>query len=90
MADHVRSDDALLLFDDQQIEVQADVGLFLPDTGAWGGILRPIPERLADTIRNAEPVCLRMSSGQERPIRLLTVHADDTSVPFVGEGTAPF
>lgn len=71
MADHLPCDDALLLFGDQQIDVQVDEGLFLPDTGSWGGVLRQIPKQLAGTVKHASDVRLRMSSGQERRIRLL-------------------
>ncbi|MFD7246811.1 hypothetical protein [Streptomyces massasporeus] len=90
MADHLLCDDALLLVGDQQIEVQVDVGLFLPDTGSWGGVLRQIPPPLANTVKSATEVRLRMSTGQERRIRLLAGSSDETSVPFMGEGTAPF
>ncbi|MDH6522134.1 hypothetical protein [Streptomyces sp. SAI-090] len=84
MAGPVHRDDALLLFGDQQVQVEADVGLFLPDTGLWGGFLRDVPAWLPGTMSTAEEVRLRMSTGQERRIRPLAVSSDETSVPFNG------
>ncbi|MFI7020877.1 hypothetical protein [Streptomyces sp. NPDC050164] len=90
MAADLRCDDALLLVDDQQIPVGADLGLFLPDRGLWGGVLRRVPEWVAGAVKNADAVRLRLSSGHERRIRPLGAPGDETSVPFIGEGTAPF
>jgi hypothetical protein len=89
MADHLRSADGWLVVDDQQIAVEVDLGLFLPDTGLWGGVLCTLPQGLAGTMRDAE-VRLRPETGQERRIRLLAGPHDETSVAFVGEGTPPF
>ncbi|GAB2768799.1 hypothetical protein [Streptomyces bullii] len=85
-----RCDDALLLVDDQQIAVGADFGVFLPDKGLWGGVLRHVPEWVAAAVKNADEVRLRLPSGHERRIRPLAAPGDETSVPFMGEGTAPF
>ncbi|PTH90478.1 hypothetical protein C9J60_06080 [Streptomyces sp. A244] len=89
MAPHLRSYDAWLLVGDHQIAVEADLGLFLPDTGVWGGILRHVPGWLAGAMRDAE-ARLRLPTGQECRIRPLAIPDDETSVPFIGEGTAPF
>lgn len=85
--------DATLIVGDQQIRVEADVGVFLPDTGMWGGILHHVPARVAAGMRNAEQARLCLPTGQERRIRPLEI-ADPrgetyVSRPFVGEGTAP-
>ncbi|MGK5693254.1 hypothetical protein ACSNOJ_10175 [Streptomyces sp. URMC 128] len=90
MAADLHRDDALLLVDDQQIAVEVDFGLFLPDKGSWGGVLRRVPEWVAGAVKSADEVRLRLSSGHERRIRPLAVPDDEISVPFVGEGTAPF
>ncbi|MCL7428938.1 hypothetical protein [Streptomyces sp. YS415] len=50
MADRLRCADAWLLVGDQQNAVEADLGLFLPDTGSWGGFLRHDPGWMADTM----------------------------------------
>lgn len=42
MSAHLRCADAWLLLGDQQIAVEVDLGLFLPDTGLWGGVLRHV------------------------------------------------
>ncbi|WP_406840004.1 hypothetical protein ACICHK_34690 [Streptomyces sp. AHU1] len=89
MADHLRSEDGWLILDDQQIAVEVDLGLFLPVTGSWGGVLCNLPPGLAGAIRGTE-VRLRLENGQVRRIRLLAGPHDETSVSFVGEGTAPF
>ncbi len=88
MAARLRCDDAWLLVGDQQIAVKVDLGLFLPDTGLWGGVLH-LPERLAGAMRDAE-ARLRLPTGQERRIRPRAGPDEETSVPFIGEGTAPF
>ncbi|WP_406840012.1 hypothetical protein ACICHK_34755 [Streptomyces sp. AHU1] len=51
MADHLRSEDGWLILDDQQIAVEVDLGLFLPVTGSWGGVLCNLPPGLAGAIR---------------------------------------
>ncbi|MGW4102045.1 hypothetical protein [Streptomyces sp. NPDC004976] len=89
MAAHLRCDDAWLLVCDQQIAVEVDLGLFLPDAALWGGILRHVPGWLAGAMRDAE-ARLRLPTGQERRIRPLATPDDETSVPFIGGGTAPF
>lgn len=89
MAAQLRCDDAWLLLGDQQIAVEVDLGVFLPDTGLWGGVLRHVPAGLAGAMRDAE-ARLRLPTGQERRIRPLAIPDDETSVPFIGEGTAPF
>jgi hypothetical protein len=90
MAADLRCDDALLLIDDQQIPVEADLGLFLLDKGLWGGVLRRVPKWVEGAVISADEVRLRLSSGHERRIRPLAAPGDQTSVPFIGEGTAPF
>ncbi|OUD03108.1 hypothetical protein [Streptomyces swartbergensis] len=85
--------DATLIVGDQQIPVEADLGVFLPGTGMWGGILHHVPARLAAGMRNAGQVRLCLPTGQERRIRPLEI-ADPrsetyVSMPFVGEGPAP-
>ncbi|MFI2415727.1 hypothetical protein [Streptomyces sp. NPDC018947] len=89
MTTHLRCVDAYLLVGDQEIAVAVDLGLFLPDTGLWGGVVRHVPGWLAGTMRDAE-ARLRLPTGQERRIRPLARPDDETSVPFIGEGTAPF
>ncbi|MFJ7968911.1 hypothetical protein [Streptomyces sp. NPDC096324] len=89
MAAHLRSEDGWLILGDQQIPVEVDLGLFLPDTGLWGGVLQNLPPGLAGTLRDAE-VRLRLQNDQVREIRLLAGPHDETSVSFVGEGEAPF
>ncbi|MFF3885996.1 hypothetical protein [Streptomyces sp. NPDC001914] len=89
MADHLRSEDGWLLVGDQQIAVEVDLGMFLPATGLWGGVLCNLPPGLADTLRGAE-VHLRLQTGPVRQIRLLTDPHDESSVTFLGKGTAPF
>lgn len=89
MAAPRRFDDTVLLLGDQQIAVEVDVGLFLPDGGLWGGVLRHVPERLANAVRDADDVRLRLPTGQERRIRPLVTTNVETCVPFVGEGTMP-
>ncbi|WP_020123731.1 hypothetical protein [Streptomyces canus] len=86
----LRCDDALLFVGDQQIAVEVDLGLFLPDTGVWGGVLNRIPPSMVDQVRSAHEAHVRLSSGQKRRIRPLAAPIDGTSVPFMGEGTAPF
>ncbi|WP_406840003.1 hypothetical protein ACICHK_34685 [Streptomyces sp. AHU1] len=87
MADHLRSEDGWLIHGDQQIAVEVDLGLFLPVSGLWGGVLCSLPQGLAGTLRDAE-VRLRLENGEVRQIRLLAgLHE---SVAFLGGGTAPF
>jgi hypothetical protein len=90
MAAYLHRDDALLLVDDQQIAVEVDLGLFLPDKGSWGGVLRRVPQWVAGAVKNADEVRLRLSSGHERRIRPLAAPGYENYVPFMGEGTAPF
>ncbi|MFB7245617.1 hypothetical protein CW362_09850 [Streptomyces populi] len=89
MAAHLRSEDGWLLVGDRRIVVEVDLGLFLPDTGLWGGVLRNIPRGLASSVRDVE-ARLQLQTGQARRIRLLAGPDDETSVPFIGEGSAPF
>ncbi|MEW2252309.1 hypothetical protein ACFW6K_22385 [Streptomyces sp. NPDC058733] len=89
MAAHLRCDDVLLLLEDQRIAVEVDLGLFLPDTGLWGGVLRRVPRWVAHAMRDAG-ARLRFPSGWERRIRPLVIPDDETSVLFIGEGKAPF
>ncbi|MEU2718728.1 hypothetical protein [Streptomyces sp. NPDC007205] len=89
MSARLRCDDAWFLLGDQRIAMEVDLGLFLPDTGLWGGVLRHVPVGLADAMRDAE-ARLRLPTGQERRIRPLAMPNDETSVPFIGEGTVPF
>ncbi|WP_406835315.1 hypothetical protein ACICHK_02080 [Streptomyces sp. AHU1] len=89
MAAHLRSEDGWLLVGDQQIVVEVDLGLFLPDTGLWGGVLHNIPGGLASSMRDVE-ARLRLQTGRVRRIRLLAGPDDEMSVAFIGEGTAPF
>ena len=60
----------------------------------WGGILHRIPSALVNDLRSDEDVRLRLSDGQERRIRLRYASQggdeEGVSVPFLGEGTAPF
>ncbi|MFF3886185.1 hypothetical protein [Streptomyces sp. NPDC001914] len=89
MADYLRSEDGWIVLDSQQIAVEVDLGMLLPTTGLWGGVLRNVSLGTASTLRGAG-VRLRLESGQVRQIRLLTGPHDETSVAFLGEGTAPF
>ncbi|WP_158694539.1 hypothetical protein [Streptomyces canus] len=86
---HLRCMDAWLFLGDQQIAVEVDLGLLLPDTGVWGGVLRRVPGWLAEVSRDAE-ARLRLPTGDERRIRPLATPDGETSVPFIGEGPAPF
>ena len=83
-------DDALLFVGDEQIAVEVDLGLLLPDLGVWGGVLHGIPQQLVDHVRCAHELRVRLSSGQERRIRPLAGPLDGAAVSFIGEGTAPF
>ncbi|MFF2364619.1 hypothetical protein ACFVU0_18235 [Streptomyces sp. NPDC058122] len=89
MADHLSSEHGWLILGDQQIVVEVARGMFLPVTGLWGGVLRNPPRGPAGTMRDAE-IQLRLQTGQVRQIRLLAGPHDETSVAFLGEGTAPF
>ncbi|MER7900967.1 hypothetical protein ABTX62_34115 [Streptomyces sp. NPDC096046] len=93
MSGPLRCVDGTLIVGDQQIAVEADVGVFLPDTGMWGGILRRVPAWLATSLRGAEEVRLRLPTGQVRRIRPLeaTHPTGETlvSLAFVGDGAAP-
>ncbi|MFD0551550.1 hypothetical protein ACFQ0X_21965 [Streptomyces rectiviolaceus] len=70
------------------------MGVFLPDTGLWGGILHRVPTWLAVGLPSADQVRLRLPTGQERRVRPLeiaeAIDGRDVSVPFLGEGTVPF
>jgi hypothetical protein len=69
--------------------VEVDLGLFLPSTGLWGGVLQNLPAGLAGTLRGAE-VRLRLQNDQIRQIHLLSGPHDETSVSLLGDGKAPF
>jgi hypothetical protein len=84
MASDLRCDDAVLLVGDQDFSVEVDLGLFLPDTGVWGGVLRCVPESLAGAVRNMHDLRLCLSSGQERQIRPFPAVLDETWIPFMG------
>ncbi|MFE6365605.1 hypothetical protein ACFVP3_37190 [Streptomyces sp. NPDC057806] len=81
MADRLRCAGTWLLVGDQRIAVEADLGLFLPDRGAWGGFLRQVPGWMADTVQETG-ARLRMPTGQERRTRPLAIPDDETPVPF--------
>ncbi|MGC0400476.1 hypothetical protein RKD27_003120 [Streptomyces sp. SAI-126] len=94
MAGHISCNHATLMVDDRRVAIAVDLGLFLPDTGTWGGIVRRVLTRLAVGLRDADEVRICLPTGEERRIRPLdSVHPSDeafVSVPFMGEGTAPF
>ena len=89
MAAYLRCDDVLLLIEEQPIAVEVDLGLFVPATGLWGGVLRRVPRWVAQAMANAD-ARLRSPNGWERRIRPLVIPDDDTSVPFIGKGKPPF
>ncbi|MER7404792.1 hypothetical protein ABT373_20415 [Streptomyces sp. NPDC000070] len=89
MSARLRCADAWLILGDQQIAVEVDLALFLPDTGLWGGVLHHVPRRQAGAMREAE-ASLRLPTGEEPRIRPLAIPDDETSVPFIGEGPPPF
>ncbi|MFF3313521.1 hypothetical protein [Streptomyces sp. NPDC002952] len=84
----------MLVVGDQQLVVQADLGVLRPDPEAsWGGILRNVPTRLLIDLHVYDDIRLRLPDGQERFIRPLDgIHAEDTDFTplyFAGEGTPP-
>ncbi|MFF9815327.1 hypothetical protein [Streptomyces sp. NPDC014006] len=90
-------DYATLIVGDRRVPAEVDLGLLLAgEVSRWGGILYRVPAGLVDDARGEAGVRLRLSCGQERHIRLLHVEpgwdedAECLSVPFLGEGTAPF
>lgn len=96
MSVHLRCADAWLLLGDQQIAVEVDLGLFLPDAGLWGGVLRHVPRRHLSLAARYCDRLLVMRQGQLiaagppadvlTPARLADVFEGDAETGFDGLG----
>ncbi|MGW2836066.1 hypothetical protein [Streptomyces sp. NPDC001286] len=96
MAEQMGCFDATLILGDRQCAVEADVCVFTPEQGRWGGILHRVPAELLSLLHEADEIRLRLDAGHKRPIRPLDIpvlqppEGADASVPFIGEGTVPW
>ncbi len=83
----------LLLMGGEQVEIEADLGVFSPGGDSWGGFLRGVPVRLAAAVQRGDDAPIHLRDGQKRLIHPLgPSRLDDQGrllVPFVGEGTTP-
>lgn len=85
---------AVLLVGEEQIPVEAELGVFTPAVKLeWGGLLRGAPLRLATAIRQHDDVRLRFPGEEERRIHPMGRPVPDPQgrlvVFFQGEGMAP-
>ncbi|WP_406490509.1 hypothetical protein OHB06_00645 [Streptomyces sp. NBC_01604] len=85
----------LLLVGDEEIEVEAWLGVFPePDRPQWGGVLRDVPGRLVRSAQRGKDARISLlPGGQEHPIHFAatpgTEDQECVEVLFLGVGTSP-